>query len=190
MTMECFTLEFPPLRWSAQASASPDAVSFGSSDLRGLKENIVSLMCETQPEMFSSLTIDGIVARHMVHAKIIVVLVDFSEFLSRTKRRVHLQCLIEPGIVDLVTLSILIISDHRVEAMTPQNFSVQVTGPGLGALTSRLDRSLEDNDDFKAILQYIRRRQIIQRRFGSDLVNHDHRPNEEQVRATTVGSHF
>lgn len=153
--MECFTLEFlSDLRWSAQASASLGAVSFGSSDPRGLKRQL--LICESQDSPPFQLTIDGVVAGHMVHAKIIVVLVDFREFLCGAKWRVHLQSLIEPRIVNLIALSVLIISDHRIEAVAPQNLSIQVTGSRLGALPRRLDRTLQNHDNFKAILQYIR----------------------------------
>lgn len=62
-------------------------------------------------------------------------IVKFSQFPGRAQWSVHLYRFIEFRVVNLVSLSIFIVSNDRVESVTPQNFHIQITGSRLCSLT-------------------------------------------------------
>uniref|UniRef100_A0A2M4C6F7 Putative secreted protein n=1 Tax=Anopheles marajoara TaxID=58244 RepID=A0A2M4C6F7_9DIPT len=123
-------------------------------------------------------------------AIVVLVLVELGQLPGRAEWRIDGMRLVELTVVDLVHLVLLVVEHDRLKPITPQDLRIDVARTRLRRLTGGFDRSLEDHHDFEAILQQIRRRHIIERRFRIDFVRYDLGPDEEQIRSALIGPYF
>lgn len=97
---------------------------------------------------------------------------------------------VEFRIVHLVALSLFIIGHEGVEPVSPEDLTRNIAGPRLRGLTCRFDGSFQYNNQLKPILKHISSSVRVEGTVAGYLVHHCQRPNEEQIRVTTIGSHF
>ena len=98
--------------------------------------------------------------------------------------------MVEETVVDGVLTRVLAEGHERLEAVTPQDLRGQVRGSRLGGHRRRLDGAFQDDDDFELFFEQVRRRCVVQRRVGRDLVHDRRRPDEEDVAVVHVHRHL
>lgn len=123
-------------------------------------------------------------------AEALLDLIDLIKLSGTAQGGIHLGCFVESGIVDLVGLEVLVIQHHWIETMAPEDLSVDVARPGLGALSRRFHCTLKDHNDFKLILQHIGGIEVVEWRVLINLVLNNHRPDKEQVGSRVIGAYL
>lgn len=121
--------------------------------------------------------------------QIILQPVVISQLAGWAQWSVDLNGGIEFRVVDLVALLFTVVGDDRLEAMSPQDLAGQVAAARLRRLPGRFNGSLENHDDFEALLlDEVARWHVVERRVLVDFMAHDHRPNEKQITRAAVSS--
>lgn len=122
-----------------------------------------------------------------------IFLFEFLELVEVTagaQRRVHLVRVVEETVIHGVLARVFAERDERLEPVAPQDLRRQVRRASLRRHTRRLDGPLQNNDDFKLLLEQVRRRYIVQRRVGRDFVNDRRWPDEEDFTIVHVHGHL
>lgn len=98
--------------------------------------------------------------------------------------------MVEEAVIDGVLARVFAERDQRLEPVTPQDLRRQVGRASLRRHAGRLDGALQNDDDLKLLLEQVRRRYIVQRRVGRDLVHNRRRPDEEDLAVVHVHRHL
>jgi len=117
-------------------------------------------------------------------------LLELVEVAAGAEGRVHLVGVVEEAVVDGVLARVLAEGHQRLEAVPPQDLRRQVRAARLRRHARRFDGPLQNDDDFKLLFEQVRRRDVVQRRVGRDLVHHRRRPDEEDVAVVHVHGHL
>lgn len=96
----------------------------------------------------------------------------------------------EEAVVNHVGQALFVVGDYRLEAVPPEHFVGQVRGTSLRCLPGGLSRALQQHDDLKLLVDYVRRAQVVERTVGVDLVHHYLRPDQEYVGVVVIHLHL